>query len=256
LLVLGCACSATPARGSATPAPPPGTAIRRLTSTPVAQVSPTPVPAGWDTATSPNWSGYSFPQGGITGVRAQWTEPAIANVPNGYVVTWIGAGGWNQSYNNIVQIGTLAYVSGGQVMHRVWYETLPPNQWIWIGNISAGDSVSASVELKAGSEQTWDLSLVDKTTGQVFSTSVTFASMRVYADFIVEDPDATSNNGPPYYPFPRFNPITISKADVRYAQDWMPVGGVRGLQITLEHSGTVLARPGPLQNDSFTVNYA
>jgi len=175
-------------------------------------------------------------------------------VPNGHVATWLGIGGWAESYNNIVQIGTLAYVnSNGQVQHTVWYETLPPNSWIWIGSISAHDKVFASIQLEKASVQTWDLLLIDNTQHQTFKVKAVFSSQRIYADFIVEDADATSNNGPPFYPFPHFSPVMFSHAEVRYSYDWMSVDAVRGLQVTLVQSGVVLARPGPLKNSTFTV---
>ncbi len=258
-VVCGCGAttiSATPTLSTATSAKPSSTSAptRVQTSIPMPGASPVTHPAGWMTTTSPNWSGYTFPQGNITGVRAQWTEPYVSNkVPGAYVVTWVGVGGWNQSYDNIVQIGTRAFVTGGQVVHDVWYETLPPNRWYSLGAISAGDSVFASVVLEPGSTQQWNLSLVDLTAHQTFKITVSFSSMRIYADYIVEDPDATSNNGPPYYPFAQFTSITVSKADVRYANGWVPIGAIAGLQITLTQSNVVLARPDPLSNDTFTV---
>ncbi|HBE28726.1 MAG TPA: hypothetical protein DDW25_07525 [Ktedonobacter sp.] len=211
-------------------------------------------PAGWDTAESANWAGYTLPRGEVTGVRAAWTEPAISNVPNAHVATWIGVGGWGASYNNIVQIGTLAYVTtDGQIEHTVWYETLPPNSWTFIGYVAAGDKVFASIELEHGSAQLWNLALVDQTTNQTFKVTVSFSSQRIYSDFIVEDPDATSNNGPPYYPFPRFPAVTFNNANVRYAQDWVAITTVRALQVTLIQSGVVVAIPGPLANNAFNV---
>ncbi|MBV9713421.1 MAG: hypothetical protein JO011_21160, partial [Ktedonobacteraceae bacterium] len=128
-----------------------------------------------------------------------------------------------------------------------------PNHWHSLGTIAAGDSVAASVSLEPGSTQHWDLSLVDLTTHQAFQTSIIFSSLRIYADYIVEDPDATSNNGPPYYPFPEFAPITISKADVRYANDWLSIATVAGLRVTLRQSNATLAVASPLHNDTFTV---
>lgn len=245
--------TSTPTKSAQSPS---ATATTTPASAPVIVPSAAPVtqPAGWFATTSPNWSGYTLPRGIISGVRAQWTEPYVSNrVPGAYMVTWVGVGGWDQSYNNIVQIGTRAYVSNGQVVHDVWYETLPPNHWYSLGTIAAGDSVAASVTLEAGSTQKWDLALVDLTAHQTFKITVTFSSLRVYADYIVEDPDATSNNGPPYYPFPAFAPITISKADVRYGGDWLSIAAITSLQVTLAQSGHTLAHPGPLHNDTFTV---
>ena len=121
--------------------------------------------------------------------------------------------------------------------------------------VSAGDQIFATIELKAGSTQSWQLTLVDRTTRQTFSETVAFPSLRTYASYIVEDPDATDNNGPPFYPFPQFTPVTFYHADVCYSNGWLSIAAVRGLQVTLEQSGVVLARPGPLVNDTFTVTH-
>jgi hypothetical protein len=222
--------------------------------TATATKSPGASPSGWDTATSENWAGYTLPQSGVSGVRAAWTEPDISNVPNAHIATWVGIGGWANSYNNIVQIGTLAHVtSDGTIVHTVWYETLPPNSWIFIGTVSAGDKVFASIELESGKAQNWDLALADETTNQTFKVTVSFQSQRIYSDFIIEDPDATSNNGPPFFPFPHFPTVTFRNANVRYAHDWVAIAAVRAIQVTLAQSGVVVARPGPLANDTFTV---
>jgi hypothetical protein len=228
------------------------TATSRITALP--GTPPVTSPSGWDTVTSENWAGYTLPQSGVTGVRAAWTEPDISNVPNAHIATWVGIGGWANSYNNIVQIGTLAHVtSDGTIVHTVWYETLPPNSWIFIGTVSAGDKVFASIELESGKAQNWDLALADETTNQTFKVTVSFLSQRIYSDFVIEDPDATSNNGPPFFPFPRFPTVTFRNANVRYAHDWVAIAAVRAIQVTLVQSGAVVARPGPLANDTFTV---
>jgi hypothetical protein len=59
-----------------------------------------------------------------------------------------------------------------------------------------------------------------------FALLLSIAVIISYADYIVEDPDATSNNGPPYFPFPIFAPITISKAGVRYTHNWLSIAAV------------------------------
>ena len=257
ILIVLSACSAFffPANTTATKSPaltPANESAATATSIPT--ITPVSSPAGWYTAISENWAGYTIPRGKVTGVKAAWTEPDISNVPDAHVAIWVGIGGWANSYNNIVQIGTLARVtSDGQIVHNVWYETLPPNSWTFIGSISAGDRVFASIELAKGSAQRWDLALVDETSKQAFKLNVSFPSQRIYSDFVVEDPDATSNNGPPFFPFPRFSAITFHNANVRYAQDWIAIGAVQSLQVTLTQSGVVRAKPGALVHDTFTV---
>lgn len=230
--------------------------IAVVTGTPA---GPTPVAGGAvlvTPVTSPNWSGYSAPAGGVTGVRARWTEPAASGVPPDHVVIWIGVGGWGSTYNNLVQIGTSAAIEGGNLAHhQVWYETLPPNSWHMTSTeVAPGDEISASVELQDPATNQWQLVAADLTSQKVFRITVHFPSDRAFADFIVESPDETSFNGPPYYPLPTFGPVTFREAAVRYGADWVLLGTVPTLRITLSRAGLLLARPGPLVGGTFTVN--
>jgi hypothetical protein len=244
LLCAGCATARAPTPSGAPPTPLP-------TAAPVAR------PAGWGEVESANWAGYTLPQGGVTGARARWQEPTTSGATGAYVLVWIGVGGWERTYDNIVQVGSWDHVApDGSVAHRVWYETLPPNQWqISDVSVSPGDRLFASVELtQAGPPQRWHLYLLDVTTGRALDRTVTFQSLRAYASFVVEDPDATANNGPPYFALARFSPIAFEDMQVRYGAAWVSAGTVYGLRVTMEQAGRVQARPGPLsQGRGFTV---
>lgn len=256
--LLGCAPNQAARRTTPTAAPSP-TFTPFPTATPPPAPTAFPVaaavtaPAGSDVTQSPNWCGYSFPAGGLTGVRAQWWEPSATGAGGALAVVWVGIGGWDYTYNNIVQIGT--FETPGATTHQVWYETLPPNHWDYTQfAVAPGDHLFASVTLQQAAPQTWSLLLSDATSGQSFSTTVQFASDQAYADFIVEDPDATSNNGPPYYPLPRFSPVTFTNMQLRYGGSWVSAGTIWSLRISLIQSGAVRARPGALAGTSFTVS--
>lgn len=204
--------------------------------------------------TSPNWSGYTFPKNNVTGVRAAWIEPVLSDLSaNASVSVWVGIGGTYESRNNLIQMGTDAYASDGHVLDAVWYETLPGNHLVTMGTLSPKDHVFASIELKQGSNQMWNLSLVDVTKGRQFSAEVSFSSMHMYADFIAEDPSATLKDGSPYAPFAHFTSIPFNTVTVRYGGNWITPDASQGIQIKLVQSERTLARPGPLRNDAFTI---
>ncbi len=205
---------------------------------------------------SANWSGYTFPVSHVTGVQAEWNEPAISPQKSAHVCVWVGIGGSGESQDNLIQIGTLAYVdTDGEVQHVVWYETLPPNQWFWLGEIAAGDRVFASVELVSGTTQSWRLCLTNLTTGQSYGVTVPFQSLGMDADFIVEDPYADFAEGRIYLPFPQFERVTFRNMKIRFAPGQPPASPIKGVQLTMARAQARLACTGPLEGDTFSVSY-
>ncbi len=196
-----------------------------------------------------------MPGDGVTGFRSRWTEPTVSGTPDDHVVIWVGIGGWDATYNNIVQVGTLASVLPDRsVQHIVWWETLPPNHWnLTSVAVAPGDEIEATVELVQASPQRWRMTLRDLTSGRSFETTATFRSDQEFADFIVESPNATANNGPPYYSLPDFAPVTFTNAQVRYGQRWTSLEDLRVMRVTLQRGGVTLARAGDLAGSSFTV---
>jgi hypothetical protein len=196
--------------------------------------------------------------GGVTGIRAQWTEPTASGKTDSFLLAWIGIGGWDWTYNNIVQIGTADQVgSTGSATHQVWYETLPPNHWHFPGvPVNPGDRIFASILQSNTSPQQWNLLLVDVTTNTTFDITVTFSSLQAYATVVVEDPDATSNNGPPYYPLASFSAVTFSNIRIRYGRTWVPAASVYGIHIDMVQYGSVVASARPLDpsHSSFTAS--
>jgi hypothetical protein len=105
------------------------------TSAPFNQVAPITNAAVSTSATSQHWAGYTFDSTGVTGVRAEWTEPDVKGQPSDQEYVWIGIGGWNESAStsNLIQIGTYAYFppDGGPMNEGIWYEEVPGggSQW-------------------------------------------------------------------------------------------------------------------------------
>jgi hypothetical protein len=226
------------------------------TATPLPTTATAVQPAGWTAVNDPHWSGYTFPQGGLTGVRAQWREPQASGSKGDEEFSWIGIGGWATTQDNLIQVGTFGSTIQGAEQHGIWYETVPPNkaQFPYIA-VYPGDQIFASIELQTDQPPTWTLLLVDVTTQSTFKMTLSYASARVYANVILEDPNLTKNNGPPYYPLPRFSSVAFSQIQLRYGNDtWLSADAVYALQITMVQSGQVLAQPSPLTNAAFTIN--
>ena len=127
------------------------------------------------------------------GLRAQWIEPQVFGGPNSNLFIWIGVGGWDQTFNELVQIGTLAYTdANGHTTHRVWYETVPQLSQLTSMIVYANDKIAARMELAPGSSQSWTLALNDLTQNTSFEITIDYPSSQRYADFIVEDPHLNS----------------------------------------------------------------
>ncbi len=220
-----------------------------------AALTPTGGAVGVQSINSANWGGYVSLPGDLTGARASWTEPTLSGPPDTVAATWVGIGGWGTTYNEGIQVGVREWLKpDGTAEHRIWYETLPASTWTLTDlTVAANDAISASVMLVAGTTDQWQLALHDATSGVSFAQTVTHTSARVYADYIVEDPNASANNGPPYYPLTQFSPITFTGAQACYASGCVAIGGGPALRVTMVRDTTPIAQPGPLLNDTFTV---
>ena len=232
----------------------PPTVVTKLTPTPTALPHP-----GWYQERSIVWSGYSSPQGGILGVRSQWIEPQVSGGPNSNLFIWIGVGGWGQTLNELVQIGTLAYTdTTGQTAHKVWYETVPQLSTLTSMIVYPGDNIAALMELEPGSTRDWHLSLHDITQNTSFAINVSYPSSQVYADFIVEDPhEGSTDLSAPLYPFQQFTSVSFTGAQVHYANGWYSIGSLRMMQVTMVQDGKTVAYPGDITlPDSFSITHA
>ena len=210
--------------------------------------------AGWDTATSEHWAGYTFPVSGVSGVRAEWTEPSVATGhASAQEDVWIGVGGWNQTVQNIIQVGTFAYFPSAnrdQVNQGIWYELVPgsPHSQYPLIPVDPGDEIAASiVQVGRASQDEWRMSLVDISGGQSFTKVVKFDSLDAYPSFVEEDP----NSGPPgptgpFAPYPGWGSVSFSNMEVCVDGRWTPAAAIYGYRVQMVRDGRTLATAGPL----------
>jgi hypothetical protein len=204
-----------------------------------------------------HWVGYTFPVGHVTGVRADWTEPNVHGKKGTEEFVWLGIGGWNQTDNNIIQVGTFAYFpSTGGRNEGVWYERVPvnPEALFPLVGVDAGDHIESSITLLPGGGHRWRISLEDTTIGTSFAITVKFDSREAYPSFVVEDPDkgAASPNGP-FYPFPLWKKVTFTGVEVRIRSTWTPIAKIASYRVDMVRGRKTLATAGPIsKKSSFT----
>jgi Peptidase A4 family len=233
-----------------TPAPAPSLPP---TPTPFPKASPVDSVAGWQTLASTHWTGYTFPVRGVTGVRAQWSEPTVSGPSHAEEFIWLGIGGWDETLQNIIQIGTFAYFPGAGDIHQgIWYQLVPTHQHARFPrvDVSPGDEIAASIVLKPR-QQRWRMSLTDVSNGTTFAKTVHFDSLGAYPAFIVEDP----NKGPlgpsgPFYVFPHWGKVTFRDMQIRIAGSWKPAASIYGHRIQMIRNEHILATAGPLNKRS------
>jgi hypothetical protein len=89
---------------------------------------------------------------------------------------------------DLIQVGTQNIITAsGQVSTSAFYELLPNfSQPVPGVTVSPGDSMAASLsEVSSGQ---WTIGITDKTNGESYTTTVSYASSRSSAEWIEEDP--------------------------------------------------------------------
>jgi hypothetical protein len=144
--------------------------------------------------TSTDWAGYVVasdlinPRPVLRYLSASWTVPVTEVSPRStYSAAWIGIGG--QRDDTLIQIGTEQDSAGGRIAYSAWYELYPSNSvTIAAIEVSAGDSISASINLTDSTTNQWELRITDTTKGQGFDETFFYDSSRLTAEWIVERP--------------------------------------------------------------------
>jgi peptidase A4-like protein len=240
--------SASPAAapGSVTPAPE-GSPL------PFPKVAPVAATAGWTPGTSPHWVGYTFSAHGVSGVRAEWTEPTVHGGARSEEFVWIGVGGWGPRQSNLIQAGTFAYFPPYGTNEGIWYQRIPPDRRAKfpLVSVNPGDRIYASVTRLPGPGSKWRLSVDDVTVASAYAITLKFHSQEAYPSFIVEDPNRDSS-GPsgPFYRIPRWKSVTFSNMQVRVGGKWAAAATLPAIRITMNRNGRVLAVAGPLSRRS------
>jgi hypothetical protein len=167
---------------------------------PSAVLQPGPAPqidtgtpaAAANVSTSSNWSGYSATGGSYTSVTGTWTVPTVGTTTSGADATWVGIGGITS--NDLIQAGTQASVSNGEVVYDAWIEMLPASSKPVSLSVNPGDSVTVSITQKAGLD--WIISMKNNTTGGAYSTTVQYRSSNSSAEWVQEAPSVNRGTVP------------------------------------------------------------
>ena len=147
----------------------------------------TGTPTAANVSTSSNWSGYSATGGSFTSVTGAWTVPTVAATTSGADATWVGIGGVTS--DDLIQAGTQATVSGGEVAYNAWIEMLPAASKPVSLSVSPGDSVTVSITQKSVFD--WVISMKNKTTGGAYNTTVQYRSSNSSAEWVQEAPSVS-----------------------------------------------------------------
>ena len=148
--------------------------------------------AAADVSTSSNWSGYSATGGSFTSVTGTWTVPTVASTTSGADATWVGIGGITS--NDLIQAGTQASVSNGEVAYDAWIEMLPASSKPVSLSVNPGDSVTVSITQKSALD--WTISMKNNTTGGAYNTTVQYRSSNSSAEWVQEAPSVNRGTVP------------------------------------------------------------
>jgi hypothetical protein len=184
-------------------------------------------------------------------VSGTWTVPQFApDSPVGADATWVGIGGVRG--NDLVQAGTQETVTGrGRTEYQAWVETLPQSSQPVPLPISAGDSISISIEQSANEQ--WKITFGNNTSGKSYQVTVHYKSSLSSAEWVVEAPSARRGR---LLPLDTFGTITFTHASAVKDGQMVTIAQAGGRAITMiSHIGQALATPSGLRDDggSFSV---
>ena len=204
------------------------------------------------TTTSSNWSGYDdSTDGPFTTVTATWTQPRVRSTGATFsdAAFWVGLDG--DGSDTVEQIGTEGY-SEGVAGYDAWYEMYPAYPVTIDMAIHAGDVLTGTVTCTDPVGATFELTLVDHTSGASFSIvqSMSTVPALASAEVIAEAP---SNDNGDIVPVSDFGLVGFSDCAI----DGRPISAFDWNQIdmTSDESGALVARTSALGADgaSFTV---
>jgi hypothetical protein len=206
------------------------------------------VPSSTDT--SLNWSGYDATGGSFTSVGAGWNVPdsSAASSSISADATWVGIGGVTRT--DLIQAGTQAVFQNGSVSYQAWYEMLPASSIAVPLTIHAGDAMTVSItESSAG---VWQISFLDSTTGQSYTTSVNYDSSLSSAEWVEEAPSDQQG----FVPLDSFGSVSFTDAFAVENGSRVTIAGANGQPMTMITSGgAALSTPSSIGSDgaSFTI---
>ncbi len=152
----------------------PGQTATNTSAPPTTTVPGTVPPAPVSDEQSSNWSGYSSMGGPYTVVKGTFTvpSPVAGTSPRAEVAEWVGVDGTSPSDPSLIQAGVDEQAdpnSPSGFDYSPWWEILPATATpITTVTVDPGDKVSVTIWEVGAS--TWEINLVDDTTGDSFST--------------------------------------------------------------------------------------
>jgi hypothetical protein len=167
------------------------------------------------TAVSSNWSGYAVTGATYSSVTGTWTEPAAdcSTTTRGSTASafWVGLGGDSSGSDALEQAGTEAdCTTTGAAHYTAWYELVPAASVRIPLVVSAGDRVSATVNVRG---TTVTVEVGDLTTGRRIARTLKMASPDLRsAEWIAEAPAAVTSAGTEVLPLTDFGSVAFSDA--------------------------------------------
>jgi hypothetical protein len=169
----------------------PGQTVTNTTAPPTTTVPGTVPPAPVSDEESSNWSGYSSTGGPYTVVKGTFTvpSPVAGTSPRAEVAEWVGVDGTSASDPSLIQAGVDEQAdpnSPSGFDYSPWWEILPAVATpITTVTVSPGDQVTVTIWQVSGSS--WEINLLDDTTGKSFSTpSEHYTGPGSTAEWVVE----------------------------------------------------------------------
>ncbi len=190
-----------------------------------------------------NWGGMAATGSGFSSVSATWTEPnASCNSSNDLYAPWVGIDGYGSS--SVEQTGVATDCSSGSPQDEPWYEMYPAAP-VYLNTsqypVSAGDSITASVQNTSGSS--YKLTLSDNTKGWTFTTTQSLSAPRSSAEVIIESPTGA---------YPNFGSIQFTNCTVNGS----PLGSFSPTALDPSANGVTEAHTNPLSGGTnFSMDY-
>ena len=199
-----------------------------------------------DHSTSTNWSGYAVSGfGPYQSVSSSWQQPEVdcSKTPTAWSAFWVGLDG--DTTNTVEQTGTDADCSNGTPVYYAWYEMYPKYPVHYANQVSAGDTLSASVTyLESGY---FKLTLSDATQGWSQTTTQRLKSAKLgSAEAIAEAPSGRGG----ILPLADFGKAAFGATTVNGS---LLTSSTPGLDpITKASGSTVSAAPSVIAGGGFT----
>lgn len=192
------------------------------------------------------FGGYQW-SGRVTEIGSSWRVPRIdAHSAPGTAATWVGA--QSHATNQFIQVGVFERcVSPATIIYRAfWSDAALQYYPQWIGNVNAGDLVTASLVQGRGG---WTATFTDASAGEAFAKAVAYGAGTSFTtgEWLQEDP-IPSATATAVGPYPNMARVSFQRLQV--------AGGVPSLafltRLTLTTAGGFVLVPTGVRHDAFT----